>query len=87
MSTLVIKSFPDELHAKLKEAAAEDRRSVTQQAIVLLEQSLNSAKPTPPKGYWRDLPMIPEFAEADERGAFSGGVDSTAIISEERDAR
>ena len=37
MSTLVIKNLPDALHARLKEQAERNRRSVTQEAISLIE--------------------------------------------------
>ena len=37
MSTLVIKNLPDALHARLKDQAARNRRSVTQEAISLIE--------------------------------------------------
>lgn len=40
VSTLVIKNLPEPLHERLKAQAIEHRRSVTQQAIVLLEQGL-----------------------------------------------
>lgn len=33
MPALVIKSFPDQLHARLKRTAAANRRSVTQETI------------------------------------------------------
>ncbi len=44
MPTLVIKSFPEELHAKLKAMAAAHRRSVTQETIHLLETALASGE-------------------------------------------
>jgi hypothetical protein len=37
MSTLVIKNLPDALHARLKQQAERNRRSVTQEAISLIE--------------------------------------------------
>jgi plasmid stability protein len=42
MSDLLIKDFPPELHRKLKEAAARSHRSMTHQALVLLEQALSA---------------------------------------------
>ena len=41
MSTLVIKNFPDELHALLKARAQAQHRSMTGEAIALLESALN----------------------------------------------
>ena len=42
MSGLLIKDFPPELHRKLKDAAARHHRSMTRQALALLEQALSS---------------------------------------------
>ena len=41
MSGLLIKDFPPELHRKLKDAAARHHRSMTRQALALLEQALS----------------------------------------------
>lgn len=90
MPTLVIKSFPEELHAKLKQMAAAHRRSVTQETIHLIETAISAPPPpapAPAKSYWATRKLIPEFEAALKAGAFSGGTDSTDIISEERDAR
>jgi len=37
MSTLVIKNLPEDLHARLKDQSERNRRSVTQEAISLIE--------------------------------------------------
>ena len=91
MATLVIKSFPDDLHERLKETAAKHRRSVTQETIHLLESILsgNSPKVAEPSGpsYWASRKLIPEFEEALQSGAFDLDSESTELISEERDAR
>lgn len=42
MSGLLIKDFPPELHSKLKEEAARHHRSMTRQALALLEQALSA---------------------------------------------
>lgn len=42
MSGLLIKDFPPELHRRLKEEAARNHRSMTRQALALLEQALSS---------------------------------------------
>jgi plasmid stability protein len=91
MSALVIESFPEELHAKLRQSAATHRRSITQETIHLIELAISTeekqpeAKPTP--SYWATRKLLPEFEAALKAGAFAGGTDSTQIISEERDAR
>ena len=43
MPGLLIKDVPDELHKKLRETAARHRRSMTQEALVLLEEGLRRA--------------------------------------------
>ena len=40
MTTLVIKNMPEALHARLKEQAQRNRRSVTQEAVTLIESGL-----------------------------------------------
>ena len=40
MPALVIRDLPTGLHRKLKEMAARERRSMNQQALVLLEQGI-----------------------------------------------
>ena len=42
MAGLLIKDFPPELHRKLKEEAARYHRSMTRQALALLEQALSA---------------------------------------------
>jgi len=43
MAALVIKNLPDSLHRRLKEEAARNRRSMTQQALAILENALAGA--------------------------------------------
>jgi plasmid stability protein len=40
MPALVIKSFPEDLHAKLRQIAATPRRSATQVTIHLVEKAI-----------------------------------------------
>ena len=92
MPALVIKSFPEALHAKLRKIAAAHRRSVTQETIHLIETAIvaeEKAVPTAPvtQSKWANRKLLPEYEAMLKSGAFSGGTDSTQIISEERDAR
>jgi plasmid stability protein len=41
MATLNVKHLPDALYRKLKARAKRERRSVTQEVVVLLEQALD----------------------------------------------
>ena len=43
MPGFVIKDLPKDLHRKLKEQAARHRRSMTKEALALLEQGLGAA--------------------------------------------
>jgi plasmid stability protein len=44
MAALVIKQLPDRLHRRLKEEAARNRRSMTQQALAILERALAESR-------------------------------------------
>ncbi len=87
MATLVIKSFPEELHARLKSTAAEHRRSVTQETIYLLEKVLSGETSEGVISYWANRQKLPELQKALDDGAFAEGTDSTITISQERDDR
>jgi plasmid stability protein len=76
MTGLLIKDIPPELHRKLKDAAARSHRSMTRQALVLLEQAL-SAPSQNTAGLLPD-PLKPATTLA------SGDV--VAVIRENRDA-
>ncbi len=41
MAALVIKNIPEGLHRRLKEEARRHRRSMKQEALIILEESLN----------------------------------------------
>jgi len=45
MAALLIKDLPPRLHAWLKEEAVRNRRSMTQQTIVLLEERMPAIHP------------------------------------------
>ncbi len=93
MPTLVIKSVPAQLHARLKRTAANHRRSLTQETMHLLEAALDaqdSASSTAPRSapsYWSTRPLQPAFAAAVASGAFSSTTDSAADVSADRDER
>jgi hypothetical protein len=86
MAAIVLKSVPATLHNRLKRAAAAHRRSLTQEAIVLLEAALaqQEASAQGSEPYFARRVLIPEFAALQKSGIFSGGPDSAEMISEER---
>jgi hypothetical protein len=60
MPGLLIRDVPDNIHKKLKERAARNRRSLTKEALVILETALSETEttegaepPTPYKGRFR----------------------------------
>ena len=40
MSTIVIKNVPDDLHARLKDRAQRNRRSLTKELLTMIEHNL-----------------------------------------------
>lgn len=54
MATLTLKNIPDELHARLKESAERNRRSLNSEILVLLEAAF-TAPLVDSKRYARDL--------------------------------
>ena len=62
MPALVIKDLPVEIHRRLKEEATRYHRSMTQQAILILEQGLHRVRPVPVfKAYRGRFPLTDEF--------------------------
>jgi len=47
MSTLVIKNLPEGLHARLKEQAQRNHRSVTKEVVSLIESALEAPRQPP----------------------------------------
>ena len=92
MPALVIESFPEALHAKLRQIAAAHRRSITQETIHLIETAIVAEEKAAPASTagpskWANRKLLPEYESMMKGGAFSGGTDSTIALSEERDAR
>lgn len=68
MPALVIKALPAEIHRRLKDDAAQHHRSMTQQAIVILEQALHRVRPIPVfKAYKGKFPLTNEFINTAKR--------------------
>ena len=69
MSTLVVKNLPDRLHDQLRERAQRNHRSMTKEAIVLLEQGMLASavrRPIklPPPIKLKGGPVTTEWIEA-----------------------
>jgi plasmid stability protein len=93
MPALVIKSFPEALHAKLRQFAATHRRSVTQEAIYLLETAIATEEKNPPNSdlpttsYWAKRKLLPEYEALLKSGVLHSDDDCSIGLSEDRDAR
>jgi plasmid stability protein len=88
MPALVLKSIPESLHRRLKAAAASHRRSLTQEAIILLDQALSSPRVDDPTPYFARRSLLPEFAALEKSGALAArphDQDVTELISEQRE--
>lgn len=68
MPALVIKDLPAELHRRLKEDAAQHHRSMTQQAIFILEQGLHRVRTVPQfRAYKGSFLLTHEFIDSAKR--------------------
>lgn len=68
MPALVIKNLPAELHRRLKNEAIQHHRSMTQHAIVILEQGLHRVTPIPAfKAFRGKFPLTNDFINAAKR--------------------
>ena len=82
MALLQVRNFPDETYALISEMAQAERRSISQQTILLIERGLSgreSAKQRRRKALERTL-TLPELK-------CMKGVDFAASIREDRDNR
>ena len=82
-------NIPESLYKTAKIRAIELGQSLKQVVLTSLERELGEPKAdgAPKASNWANRKLLPEYEAALKAGAFSGGTDSTVIISEERDAR
>ena len=64
MASLLLKNIPDDLHEQLKTEAKKHRRSMIQEAIVLLEQSLSLYPRTFPDPIKGNKPITQDIVTA-----------------------
>ncbi|NNC89380.1 MAG: hypothetical protein HKN82_13050 [Akkermansiaceae bacterium] len=81
--------IPDSLYRRAKIRAVEEGGTLRELVIASLERELAGtgrvAEEAAP--YFARRTLLPAFRKLRAVGAFTGGTDSTAAVSEERDAR
>jgi hypothetical protein len=80
MALLQVRNFPDDTYATITEMAKERRRTIAQQAIVLIEKGL--AETESQGGRRRDA--IARILEREVLPAMRG-IDAAALVREDRD--
>jgi len=78
MATIYIRTLPAGVYQRLKERAKRNRRSVTQEAAVILEEALR--KPERPEQAWKTIDALRERLRA-RYGTFK---DSAPLLREDR---
>jgi plasmid stability protein len=84
VATLYVRDLPEELYEQLKKRAAEEGRSINQEAIRLLRLALLSARPKPDPEFRAWLDWVNEQRERWTREGRKFP-DSTTLIREDRD--
>jgi hypothetical protein len=81
--------IPEALYKKAKIRAVEQSWTLRELVLAALERELESTPKAAESeaSLWASRKLLPAYEAALKEGAFSRGMDSTRIISEERDAR
>jgi plasmid stability protein len=71
MPGLLIRDLPDDLHQKLKERAARNRRSLAKETLVILEKALRDMRavqnPEPPAPHKGQFQLTDEWIDQAKR--------------------
>jgi hypothetical protein len=89
---LIVKTttdIPDILYKRAKIRAVETGRTLKDLVLSSLEKELApvSSGPVPGPSFQERRKLLPAYEAALKAGAFSGGTDSSVIISEDRSSR
>jgi len=80
MATLYVRNFPDELYEKVKALAAERRRSMAAEVIMLMDRAIQSESPVD-----RHLQALERIAERRRRNPQPpGAADTLTLLREDR---
>jgi hypothetical protein len=81
--------IPDALYRKVKIRAIETGQTLKQIVLVSLSKELEpeATKPGEGRSFLERRKLLPAYKAALKAGAFSGGTDSTVILSEDRSSR
>ncbi len=82
MPTLQIRDVPEHIMEALKEQATKERRTLTQQAIIVLEQGLSFQM----HRYQQRLNMLEGITQFRENYQDWANLDAVELIREDRDA-
>lgn len=84
MATLYVRDVPNDLYERLKDSAAQEGRSISQEALRLLRLALLTERPKPDPEFMAWFQWVNQQRErwAREGRKFP---DSTALIREDRD--
>lgn len=80
--------IPDPLYREAKIRAVETGQTLKRLILTALERELRTEVTEEPQGsYWARRKLRPGYKAALDKGAFTGGTDSTDAISEDRKSR
>jgi hypothetical protein len=79
--------IPEPLYRRAKIRAVETGRTLKDLVLTSLEKELDPSSTAQASPTWSNRKLRPDFEAALKAGAFSGGTDSTVIISEDRTSR
>jgi len=81
--------IPDPLYRRAKIHAVETGRTLKDLVLTSLDKELSSQNPgpAPAQSFMERRKLLPAYEAALKAGAYSGGTDSSIIVSEDRSSR
>ncbi len=81
MPNLQVRDLPENIYNRIKELAEEERRSITQQTIILLEKALEIEK----ENKRRRKRLLDQIAEENKESEREAPADPVPLIREDRE--